>query len=70
MYEIRKGDLVSIEVPPKDLGGEKSSENRIYNTDEFPPHTEGYFGFRMVRSHHQYKNLAIYRLKSVSGTDK
>ena len=66
VYEIRKGDLISVEVPAIKNGGERSTKNCVYNADDFPPHTSGYFGLRMVRSHHQYKNLTVYRLKRVA----
>lgn len=66
VYQIRKGDQVSIELPPSKPGGKKTSEQRVYDTDRFPAHTEGYFGFRMVRSHHQYKNLVVNRLDAIT----
>ena len=68
VYQIRKGDSVTIEVPPNQSNGEKTVEQKIYQTDEFPPYTEGYFGFRMVRSHHQYKDLTVFRLKPVAAS--
>jgi len=70
VYQIRRGDPVTIEVPPLESGGETTVQRRVYNVDEFPPHTEGYFGFRMVRSHHQYKKLSIHRLKPIDGSTK
>ena len=65
VYQIRKGDPITIEVPAKKPDDERSVEKRDYDTAEFPPFKEGYFGFRMVRSHHQYKNLSIHRLKPI-----
>ena len=70
VYQIRKGEDVTIEVPPEKAGGEKTVQRRPYSTDEFPPFTEGYFGFRMVRSHHQYKNLSVHRLKKIVDTSE
>ena len=68
VYQIRKGDSVTIEVPSKQPGGERTVEQRVYDPEKFPPYTEGYFGFRMVRSHHQYKNLSVHRLKPVNSS--
>ena len=68
VYQIRKGDPLTIEVPPNENGSEKKVEQRAYDLDEFPPFTEGYFGFRMVRSHHQYKNLSVHRLVPASSS--
>ena len=66
VYEIRKGDQVSVEVPPSKPGAKRGSEKRAFDTDEFPVHTEGYFGFRMVCAHHQYRGLVINRLDVVT----
>jgi len=65
VYQIRKGDQVSVEQPPSKPGGEKTTTQQAYDTDQFPAHTEGYFGFRMVRSHHQYRNLVVHRLDAI-----
>lgn len=66
VYQIRKGDQVSVEVPAEKPDGKKTSEKQIFDTDKFSVHTEGYFGFRMTRSHHQYRNLVVHRLDAVS----
>ncbi len=57
VYEIRKGDQVSVEFKRKAKKG-------IYNLEQFPSYTRGYFGFRMVNTHHQYKDLKVFRLET------
>ena len=57
VYEIRKGDQVSVEFKRK-------AKKSIYNLDRFPAYTRGYFGFRMVNTHHQYKDLKVFRLEA------
>ncbi|MDF7823624.1 DUF6250 domain-containing protein [Pontiellaceae bacterium B12227] len=56
VYEIKEGDSIDVETP------DKGKVTKPYSLKEFPAYTEGYFGFRMVRTHHQYKNLKIYKL--------
>ncbi|WP_372846386.1 DUF6250 domain-containing protein [Pontiella sp.] len=57
VYQIKEGDMVEVEMP------DKSRVEKNYAFDEFPAYTEGYFGFRLVRTHHRYKNLKVYRLE-------
>lgn len=57
-YEIREGDTVTVATPD---GGEKEV---VYTRDRFPSYTEGWFGFRMVRTHHIFSNFRVYRLES------
>ncbi len=57
VYEIREGDEILIEDAD---GNEKQA---VYSTDQFPPYNEGWFGFRMVRTHHVYSNFRVYRLE-------
>lgn len=56
VYQIKEGDTIAIENP-----GKKTVE-KAYSLKEFPAFTEGYFGLRLVGTHHQYANLRIYRL--------
>ena len=65
VYQIRKGDEVSIEVPPAKPRAARTSEKHAFDTNEFSVHTEGYFGFRMTRAHHQYRGLVINRLDAI-----
>lgn len=59
VYEIRKGDTVTVETV---VNGKRTVIEEIYSDDTFPAYTEGYFGFRLVRTHHQYKDLKVFRL--------
>jgi hypothetical protein len=63
VYEFKEGDTVTVESR-KD--GKRVKTEETYSQENFPAYNEGYFGFRMVGSHHQYKNLSIYRLNPVS----
>ncbi len=59
VYEIKYGDTVSIETRNN---GKIENYNTVYNEENFPYYTEGYFGFRMVQTHHLYSNFKVYRL--------
>lgn len=56
VYELKEGDPITIGK------GSEPLKQGTYTFDEFPAHNEGYFGLRMVRTHHLYKDLKIYRL--------
>lgn len=58
-YEIRDGDTVTI---AKEDGSE---EEVIYTAERFPVYSEGWFGFRLVNTHHQYSNFRVHRLEPV-----
>ncbi|MEX0684608.1 MAG: DUF6250 domain-containing protein [Balneolales bacterium] len=55
-YEIKEGDQVTLELADGEEG------QALYTSEQFPPYTEGWFGFRLVRSHHLYSNFRVYRL--------
>ena len=59
IYEIKYGDTI---VSESRVDGSSVREEKIYTREDYPAYRSGYFGFRMVRTHHQYKNLKIYRL--------
>ena len=61
VYEFKEGDKITVETRGKDNRRQKHEET--YTLDKFPAYNEGYFGFRMVSSHHQYRNLKIYGLE-------
>ncbi|MCH6259293.1 DUF6250 domain-containing protein, partial [Puniceicoccaceae bacterium K14] len=63
VYELKEGDIIFREDP----GGTLSRD--IYDYENYPEHTSGYFGFRMLRAHHQYSVLKVYGLKRVERTD-
>lgn len=60
VYEIKYGDRIMSESRPE---GSPVQEEKIYTLEEYPAFTEGYFGLRMVRTHHRYRTLKIYQLE-------
>lgn len=60
VYEIKEGDTITVET--RDKNNRRQKHEEVYTLDKYPAYNEGYFGFRMVGSHHQYKNLKIHRL--------
>lgn len=58
-YEIREGDPVMVEQ------ADGSIVETAYTLDRFPAYKEGWFGFRLVRSHHIYSDFRVYRLDPV-----
>ena len=60
IYEMSQGDTIQIEDRNEE-GNRIKSEGR-YDLDRFPVYDEGYFGFRMVGTHHIYSNVRIYSL--------
>lgn len=61
IYEIGKGDQIQLE--DRDSNGKRVQIKGRYDLDRFPVYEEGYFGFRMVGTHHIYSNFRIYSLK-------
>ncbi|MGJ8650160.1 MAG: DUF6250 domain-containing protein [Opitutaceae bacterium] len=64
VYEIKEDDTITVET--RDKNNRRQKHEEIYNLDKYPAYNEGYFGFRLVGSHHQHKNLKIHRLNSKS----
>ena len=60
-YEIAGGDRVQVEG--RDHKGEIARREGTYDLKRFPVYREGYFGFRMVGTHHIYRNFRVYTLK-------
>lgn len=56
-YEIREGDSITV------LRADGREETAIYTAERFPPYEGGWFGFRLVNSHHQYSGFRVYRLE-------
>lgn len=59
-YEIKYGDTI---VSESRVDGETVTTERTYSREDYPAYDEGYFGLRLVRTHHQYRNLKIYQLE-------
>lgn len=63
VYQIRFGNTIFVER--QDENGKTITEEKIYDRDQFPVYNEGYFGFRMVDTHHIYSNFKVYRLEPI-----
>lgn len=62
IYQIGRGERIQVEG--RDEKGEPVSTPAVYDTDRFPVYKEGYFGFRMVGTHHIYSNFKVHVLVS------
>ena len=60
VYEMAHGD--EIQVEGRDSDGERVMKEAAYTPKRFPVYQEGYFGFRMVGTHHIYSNFKIHAL--------
>ena len=67
IYEIASGDTIHVEG--RDHDGNATASEAIYDLDRFPVYREGYFGFRMVGTHHIYENFRVYALEPDDRTD-
>lgn len=56
-YEMREGDRVSVS------SDDGTPNEMVYTEERFPPYREGWFGFRLVNTHHIYSDFQVYRLK-------
>ncbi len=63
VYQISRGDRVQVEG--RDRSGQQLVSDTIYDLDRFPVYREGYFGFRMVGTHHVYTNFQVHALEPV-----
>lgn len=59
VYEIKYDDKIMIEDR---LNKDSSPMEVVYTREVYPACTSGFFGFRQVRTHQQYRNLKIYQL--------
>jgi len=60
-YEIARGDR--IEVEGRDSQGKQVTRRAVYDLKRFPVYREGYFGLRMVGTHHVYSAFRVYALE-------
>ncbi|MGB2822454.1 MAG: right-handed parallel beta-helix repeat-containing protein, partial [Phycisphaerae bacterium] len=51
-----------IQLEGRDRDGQRVTRKAVYDLDRFPAYREGYFGFRMVGTHHIYRNFRAYAL--------
>lgn len=61
VYEIQEDTLTQVESAKKN--GQKFLSPARYTLRRFPVYTEGYFGFRMVGTHHLYRNFRVHALE-------
>ena len=65
IYEIAGGDQIQVEG--RDNAGAKKMQEAAYDLERFPVYREGYFGFRMVGTHHIYTNFRVHALEPDDG---
>jgi hypothetical protein len=59
VYEVKYGDNIMSEDR---LNKKSSPMETVYTREDYPAYTSGYFGFRLVRTHQQFRNLKVYQL--------
>ncbi|MGJ8653883.1 MAG: DUF6250 domain-containing protein [Opitutaceae bacterium] len=62
-YEIKYGDTIMSES--RENGSPVQTE-QAYTRETYPPFNEGYFGLRLVRTHHQYRNVKVHQLEQTA----
>lgn len=67
VYQIAEGDQIQVEG--RDSQGETAVQEAVYDLKRFPVYDEGYFGFRMVGTHHIYRDFRVYALEPADPTD-
>ena len=60
VYQMGRGDRIQLEA--HDGEGKRGSRQVDYDLARFPFYKEGYFGFRMVGTHHVYSNFKVFAL--------
>lgn len=58
VYEVKNGDTIDILNDSN-----KEVIKAIWGVAPWLPYSEGYFGFRMTRSHHIYSDFKVFQLK-------
>jgi len=61
VYEVGGDDAVQVEF--LDDKGRKAKREATYSSKDFPAYKEGFFGFRMVKTHHVYSNFRVHALE-------
>lgn len=65
IYQIARDDQIQIEG--RDRQGKPTVRDAVYDLDRLPSYQEGYFGFRMVGTHHIYTNFSVVALEPDDG---
>ncbi|MEP4077077.1 right-handed parallel beta-helix repeat-containing protein [Haloferula sp.] len=60
VYEMAKDD--AVQVQSLDGSGKRVMKDAVYELEKFPVYREGFFGFRMVGTHHVYSNFRVHAL--------
>ncbi|MEP3480683.1 MAG: DUF6250 domain-containing protein [Fuerstiella sp.] len=66
IYQIAGGDRIQVEG--RDREGKSTVQEMAYDLNRFPVYREGFFGFRMVGTHHIYTKFRVYALSPELGT--
>ena len=61
IYQLGRDDRIQLEG--RNNKGQPVVRQAVYDLQRFPVYREGYFGFRMVGTHHIYKNFKVYALE-------
>ncbi len=56
-YEIRDGDTVRVSR------ADGTQDKVVYTKERFSAYNDGWFGFRLVNTHHIYSDFQVYRLE-------
>jgi hypothetical protein len=59
VYQLRNGDGVDIQNDSL-----TTASTGTWGMSPWTSYHEGYFGFRMIRTHHVYRDFRVYRLES------
>jgi hypothetical protein len=62
VYEIKNGDEVDLVNDADKNAVNKNVSKAIWGDAKWKWYNEGYFGFRMTRTHHTYRDFKVYRL--------
>ncbi len=65
IYQMCKADAIQLES--RDDKGKRVQRDAVYDLQRYPVYREGYFGFRMVQTHHVYSNFKVYSLETIEG---
>ena len=67
IYQIAGGDPIQVES--RDTQDATTMQDAVYDLRRFPVYREGYFGFRMVGTHHIYTNFQVHALEPDDRSD-
>ena len=61
VYQISEGDPIQVES--RDSEGARKMQESVYDLERFSVYREGYFGLRMVATHHIYTQFQVHALE-------